>query len=76
MKYPVYHAHKSTEQLIAKRIARVLGKPVAFTFFGMVLCALATSHLMTDQQAQSDAKALAAMMDSQLVALLPPPSIQ
>jgi hypothetical protein len=41
-----------------------------------VLTAFATSHLMADQQAQSDAKALAAMMDSQAMALLPPPVVR
>jgi hypothetical protein len=45
MKYPVYHAHKSTKQLIAKQVARFLAKPVAFTFVGMVLAAVAASSL-------------------------------
>jgi hypothetical protein len=33
------------------------------------------SHLMAQQQAQADAKTLTAMMDSQEVALLPPPVV-
>jgi hypothetical protein len=41
----VYH------QLKAKRLARFLAKPVAFTFLGMVLTALAANHLITEQQA-------------------------
>jgi hypothetical protein len=75
MKYPVYHAHKSTKQLIAKQVARFLAKPVALTFVGMVLAALAANHQMAQQQAESDAITLAAMMDSQKVALLPPPVV-
>ncbi|MDX6462935.1 MAG: hypothetical protein QOE55_6632 [Acidobacteriaceae bacterium] len=43
MKCPVYHAQKFTNQLIAKRVARALAKPVAFTFLGMVMCAVATN---------------------------------
>jgi hypothetical protein len=31
---------------VPKRVARVLAKPIAFTFLGMVLTALATNHLM------------------------------
>ena len=73
MKYPVYHAHKSSKQLIANRVARALAKPVAFTFLGMVLCAIATNRLMANQQSQADAKTLTAMMDGQEAALLPPP---
>lgn len=72
MKYPVYHGHKSSNQLKAKRLARFLAKPVAFTFLGMVLCAIGTDRLMAEQQAQTDAKALLAMMDTQIT-LLPPP---
>jgi hypothetical protein len=39
--YPVYRAHKSTKQLIAKRAAKFLAKAVAFTFLAMALTALA-----------------------------------
>jgi hypothetical protein len=74
MTYPVYHAHKSTKLPIAKSVARALAKPVAFTFLGMVLCAIGTNHhLMAEQQANADAKTLVAMMDGQQAALLPPP---
>lgn len=75
MKYPVYHAHKSCNQLKAKRLARFLAKPVAFTFLGMVLTAVATSELMIEQRGESDAVAKNAIMDSQEVALLPPPVV-
>jgi hypothetical protein len=71
--YPVYHAHKSSNQLKAKRLARLLAQPIAFTFLGMVLCAIGTNSLLTQKQAESDAKTLTAMMDSQEANLLPPP---
>lgn len=74
--YPVYHAHKSTAQLKIKRLARLLAQPVGFTFLGLVLCAIATNHLLKEQQAQSDAKTLVAMMDSSRVTLLPPPDVK
>jgi hypothetical protein len=63
MKYPVFHAHKSTPQLKLKCLARFMVKPIAFTFLGTVLCAIATNRLLAEQQAQSDAKTLMAMMD-------------
>lgn len=72
--YPVYHAHKSSHQLKLRRLARLLAQPVAFTFLGIVLCAVATNRLMVQQQAQTDNMRLTAMMDVQ-PELLPPPRI-
>jgi hypothetical protein len=73
MKYPVYHAHKSTMKLKLNRLARALAKPVAFTFLGLVLCAVASNKLLAEQRIENDALKMHALMDKQEV--LPPPVI-